>query len=96
MRGQAPLIFSPKAYRRPNGWQRASRVKLFDPYSEDMVELPEWEVMLERVGVAEAGVVGVIKSGSEQGRWIRNWVNQHHTRRFVPERILRMMGLGDM
>lgn len=52
-----------------------------------------WEMLLLRIGIPESCCASFLISSSRYARAIRLWVHENHSRRYVPEQILDVLGL---
>lgn len=75
------------------GWHRVAQQTATGIFAEPVTP-PEWELFLRSLGIAQARALAVA-DGSVPGPrdQMREWVEKWRGRRFVPEAVLRALGL---
>lgn len=57
--------------------------------------LSAWEKLLLSAGVPESGCISLVAGSTRTGIAIRSWVLANYATRYVPERILEVLGLDE-
>lgn len=79
---------------KKTGWHRRDARRLLGDFSDLPVVPSAWEELLRGRDLTERQALLAVRSGVGIGIELQSWVRRNCRQRFVPERVLKAMGIS--